>query len=166
MADMKETNNTLQRVLSHLTSVPVSEAVETVQKLNATQALSTLKDGTGSVDLCSKALADGEVAKFDAQALAESAIKVPAKPWTSVAGDGLVSHLISDFFSRDSSDPFVNGCTYLEQNLFLRDMKLGDPSQSQFCSKFLVNAICGLRSVSRGVSPGPSTSTNPSNCLH
>ncbi|KAL2163811.1 hypothetical protein VTH06DRAFT_5870 [Thermothelomyces fergusii] len=147
MADMKETNNTLQRVLSHLTSAPVSEVVETVQKLNATQALSTLKDGSGSVDLCSKALADGEVAKIDAQALAESATKLPAKPWTSVAGDGLVSHLIADFFSRDPEDPFVTGCTLIDRDLFIQDMMLADPSQSQFCSPFLVNAICGLRSL-------------------
>ncbi|KAL2179575.1 uncharacterized protein P884DRAFT_275895 [Thermothelomyces heterothallicus CBS 202.75] len=148
MADMKETNSTLQRVLSHLTSAPVSEVVETVQKLNAFQALSTLKDGTGSVDLCSKALADGEVAKIDAQALAESPTKLPAKPWTSVAGDGLVSHLVADFFFPSADDPFVTGSTLIDRDLFIQDMTLCNPSQSQFCSRFLVNAICGLRSLS------------------
>lgn len=148
MADMKETNSTLQRVLAHLASAPVSEVVETVQKLSASGALSTLKHGEGADALCSRAIADGKVAMIDAQALEEAPVKLPAKPWTYVAGDGLVSHLVTDFFARSDDDPFVNSLSLIDRELFIRDMAHANPSQSQFCSPFLVNAICGLRSVS------------------
>ncbi|KAK4243215.1 hypothetical protein C7999DRAFT_18410 [Corynascus novoguineensis] len=147
MADMKETNSTLQRVLTHLASAPVSEVVETVQKLSASDALSTLKHGEGADALCSRAIADGKVARIDAQALDEAPVKLPAKPWTYVAGDGLVSHLIADFFARSDDDSFVNSLSLIDQELFIRDMAHANPSQSQFCSPFLVNAICGLRSI-------------------
>lgn len=36
---------------------------------------------------------------LDAHALRQADLKVPARPWTAVAGDGIVSHLISQFLS-------------------------------------------------------------------
>jgi len=77
-------------------------------------------------------------------ALAGSAIRVPARPWTSVAGDGIVSSLISAFFKWD--EPFA--FAYVVRDLFLRDMRHGVPSQAKYCSPLLVNAICAIRSVS------------------
>lgn len=90
-------------------------------------------------------ITDREVESVDARALPASDIGLSAKPWTSVAGDRLVSHLISSFFSWD--DPCVY--TFLDRELFIRDMRSGNRSQSQFCSPLLVNALCALRSVSR-----------------
>ena len=170
MADLKQTSKTLEReneelerenevikeLFHRLSSLPASEALEALRS----DPLSVLKDGRDAEPLGGNATTNREVARIDAEALAESPIKVPGKPWTSVAGDGLVSHLISDFFDRDEG-PFVNTVSILVPELFIKDMQLGDPSQSQFCSPLLVNTICGLRSVSC-LPPFPFT---PLSCL-
>lgn len=81
---------------------------------------------------------------LDISALDNSAIKVRARPWTKVAGDGLVSELISSFFAYD------NGfyLSFVDQESFLDDMMTGDAENSEFCSPLLVHAICALRCVS------------------
>ena len=83
------------------------------------------------------------VSDVDAEALAESPLKVPARPWTSVAGDGIVSDLISAFFRWD--DSFIY--PFIDRALFFRDMKLAELG-SRYCSPLLVNAICATRAVS------------------
>lgn len=81
---------------------------------------------------------------LDISAMDSSAIKVRARPWTKVAGDGLVSELISSFFAYD------NGfyLSFVDQESFLDDMQTGDVETSEFCSPLLVHAICALRCVS------------------
>lgn len=76
-------------------------------------------------------------------ALSTSHLKVQAQPWTTVAGDWLVSELLSSFFAYDN-------CFYLpfvDQECFLHDMQTGDIRKADFCSPLLVNAICALRCV-------------------
>lgn len=92
---------------------------------------------------------DGEtpvpgVESLELSALEQSAIKVRARPWTRVAGDGMVSELISSFFAYD------NGfyLSFVDQESFLDDMLAGDTANAEFCSPLLVNAICALRCVS------------------
>ncbi|KAK3291013.1 uncharacterized protein B0H64DRAFT_446811 [Chaetomium fimeti] len=151
-AHLKQTSEQLERengnykgFLANIVSRPDCEKLEIFRKLGTTEnPLSTLED-VRAVDALHSASVG--VATIDAEALEESLIKVPARPWTSVAGDGLVSHLISDFFDRDEGDPFANAISLIDPELFVRDMALGDPSQSDFCSPFLVNTICGLRSM-------------------
>ena len=68
--------------------------------------------------------------------------RVPAKPWTNVTSDDrLVSHLVSIF---------IHQCNfywrYVEEDLALRAMTAGDLA-SEFCSPFLVNAMCAMASV-------------------
>lgn len=68
--------------------------------------------------------------------------RVPAKPWTDITSDdGLVSHLVSIFMHQ---------CNvywrYVEADLALRAMTAGD-LESEFCSPFLVNAMCAMASV-------------------
>lgn len=72
--------------------------------------------------------------------------KVHARPWTTLAGDDLVSELVSAFFVYDHCFriPFV------DQDCFLNDMRAGDITRAKFCSPLLVNAICALRCVSAG----------------
>lgn len=67
---------------------------------------------------------------------------VPARPWTQITSDnGLVSHLISIFMS------FSNlYWRYVEEDLVLKAMTAKD-TDSEFCSPFLVNAMCALASV-------------------
>jgi hypothetical protein len=81
---------------------------------------------------------------LELSALEHSSIRVRSKPWTRVAGDGLVSELISSFFAYD------NGfyLSFIDQECFLDDMQAGDTANSDFCSPLLVNAICALRCVS------------------
>lgn len=81
---------------------------------------------------------------LELSALEQSSIKVRARPWTRVAGDGLVSELISSFFAYD------NGfyLSFVDQESFLEDMQAGNADNADFCSSLLVNAICALRCVS------------------
>jgi hypothetical protein len=145
----------LKELLNWLTSRPASEAAEALawcrNIVHAVEdplaVLEFVKNANGIPASLSiyGGIADWELAKIDARALEASGIGLPAQPWTSVAGDRLVSHLISSFFSWD--DPCVY--TFLDRELFIRDMRCGSQSQTQLCSPFLVNAICALRSVSR-----------------
>jgi len=80
---------------------------------------------------------------LDAYALRQADLKVPARPWTTVAGDGIVSHLISQFFELEH--PFL--ISHVDREVFLEEMIEGDVSKAEFCSPLLVNAICALSSV-------------------
>jgi len=93
----------------------------------------------------SSRILDPRVRKLDLDALRDSPIKVRAYPWTTVAGDGLVSSLISSFFAWDN--PFFY--SFVDQECFLEDMKQRDPLKAVFCSPLLVNAICAMRAVSK-----------------
>jgi hypothetical protein len=145
----------LKELLAWLSSRPASEAVEALAWCR--RVVQAAEDPLAILELARNAnglpaslslyggIANWELATFDARALQISGIWVPAQPWTSVAGDQLVSHLISSFFGWD--DPCVY--TFLDRELFIRDMRCGSQSQSQLCSPLLVNAVCALRSVSR-----------------
>jgi hypothetical protein len=66
-------------------------------------------------------------------------IAVPASPWTSVVrDDGLVSHLVSVFFTWEY--PFHN---WFNIDMFISDMRKGEPDAS-FCTPFLVNALLAM----------------------
>lgn len=68
---------------------------------------------------------------------------VPAHPWTKLTtDDALVSHLVTIFLNY----PNVYW-RYVEEDLFLRSMQSGDLN-AEYCSPFLVNAICALACLS------------------
>ena len=90
------------------------------------------------------ALADPRVQKLDADALAHSSVKVSARPWTTIAGDGIVSELINSFFAFENT--FLLPAIDLEA--FLQDMEKRNIGDAKYCSPLLVNALCALRSVS------------------
>lgn len=83
-----------------------------------------------------------ELRILDAKALANSRIKVPAAPWTLIAGDGIVSELVSMFFTVDQ--PFL--LTFIDKACFLEDMRSQTVENAMFCSPLLVNAICASNS--------------------
>lgn len=88
-------------------------------------------------------LNDPRIRKLDDDARDNSPMHVPARPWTAVAGDGLVSELVCSLFAWDAYlFPF------LHPNAILTDMRRMDPNTAQYCSPFLINAICALRAVS------------------
>ncbi|KAH6614603.1 hypothetical protein B0J18DRAFT_447034 [Chaetomium sp. MPI-SDFR-AT-0129] len=148
--ELQRENGQLKHIFTSISKAPETEAFEALRRVgaqgdNPLLALGAVVDAGFLRQPITTV--DGEVKRIDNEALAESRHKLPAKPWTSVAGDGLVSHLISDYLSRDEQDPFVHCLLLLDSELFLRDMKRGDLANSQFCSPFLVNTICGLRSL-------------------
>lgn len=77
-------------------------------------------------------------------AIIESTLKVQTRPWTSIAGNELVSELLSSFFVYDNCFYF----SFVDQESFLHDLQTGDTETADFCSPLLVNAICALRWVS------------------
>ncbi|KAG5981442.1 hypothetical protein E4U55_002946 [Claviceps digitariae] len=84
---------------------------------------------------------DSRLDRLDLLALRESPIRVDARPWTAVASDGLVSELISSFFTWD--DAFF--LPIVDREAFLADMRAGNVANARYCSPFLVNAICASR---------------------
>ncbi|KAF4454241.1 hypothetical protein F53441_3241 [Fusarium austroafricanum] len=84
---------------------------------------------------------DPRLKRLDEKALESSVIQVPAKPWTAIVGDGLISELITDFFTWDNSYMFP----VLDRVIFVDEMKADDASNAQWCSALLVNAICAKR---------------------
>lgn len=78
---------------------------------------------------------------IDLKALTHSLFRVSARPWTTVAGDGLVSDLVSAFFVWDDAFFFP----FIDREAFLSDMRSGDVENAKYCSPFLVNAICASR---------------------
>jgi hypothetical protein len=89
-------------------------------------------------DPVSQVIGNPQVGAIDSEALRLSALKLRARPWTTVAGDGLVSALISSFFAWDGNylTPFV------DSKCFIKAMNTGNVVSIEFCSPFLVNAIC------------------------
>lgn len=147
--DRDRENRDLRELLAYLHSRPEIEAREVYRRLRIINdplaVLRQLRDADTLLALPSPYFRTGdkEMDRLDAEALADSVIKVPARPWTSVAGDGVVSKLISAFFKWD--DPFLY--SLVDRRLFVRDMR---NRQGPYCTPLLVNAICALRrSVSR-----------------
>ena len=67
-------------------------------------------------DSLSDTYCNSRLHELDAQALEQSLLKVSARPWTVIAGDGLVSELLSDFFADEAGNlvPMIDHDTFLE----------------------------------------------------
>lgn len=87
---------------------------------------------------------DDELAALDQEAWEHSDIRVPARPWTAVAGDGLVSELVSNYFVWENAYFFPS----ISPEIFEEQMRKGDVDNASWCTPFLVNSICAHRSVS------------------
>lgn len=66
----------------------------------------------------------------------DSPFSVSGDRWTTVADKKIVTHLISTYLTWEQ--PFMR---ILDEDAFLEDMAAGT---SEFCSSFLVNAICAF----------------------
>lgn len=102
--------------------------------------------------------------KLDTEALQHSTIRVPARPWTIVAGDGIISELVTNFFQNDHGYlvPFIY------RDSFIRDMKSQSSKEASYCSSTLLNAMCALKCVRTSVtlSGNPKKLTKLSSSLH
>ncbi|CZT24312.1 uncharacterized protein RCC_10035 [Ramularia collo-cygni] len=81
-----------------------------------------------------------EARALDADAFQQSKYKLRARPWTNVAGDGIVSNLITIVLASFSA-PCVH------ESAFLADFAAQDTS-ALFCSPLLVNAMCAVGAFS------------------
>lgn len=145
-------NEQLHQLFDFIRSRPETEAYEIFRRIRTTSdpiaVLNLIKDG----DLLLQQLTSGfssaslepRLQKIEQDALQAASIKVHARPWTAVAGNGLVSELISGFFDWDL--PFHLSC--VDRDAFLSDMREGKPATAKYCCPALVNAMCALRSVS------------------
>ena len=148
---MKRDLDDLQELYKYLQTRSEVEVAEIVRRIRANSdpfaVLRLIKDG----DMLLEASMAGyrgaeasELQRLDADALRRSSLKVAARPWTAIAGDGVVSELVSIFFAAEQ--PFTN--TVVEKTCFLQDMRSGMARGAKLCSPFLVNAICAYASVS------------------
>ena len=72
----------------------------------------------------------------------KNVVSVSAQPWTKLTtDDALVSHLVTVFLNYNNVY-----WRYVEEDIFLRSMQGGVPDE--FCSPFLVNAICAMACLS------------------
>ena len=132
---------------------PDGDALDILRRIRVSEDPLAILDAIREAELllpdgpsCS-GLGEENVARLDQSALESSTIEVPAQPWTSVAGDGLVSELVSNFFTWDGSYLFPS----IDTQVFVDEMKAADPDKASWCSPFLVNAICAQSSVSCNV---------------
>ncbi|KAH7187276.1 putative C6 transcription factor [Fusarium oxysporum] len=144
-------NERLREVYALLQTLPESEARQMFARirdaddpitvLNFARGSSTLRDPPSPRPEITSTGWNPRVDALSLKTLSESPIRVHAKPWTAVAGDGLVSQLISSFFTWD--DAFFY--PFIDLQAFLKDMNSGDVKKARYCSPFLVNAICASR---------------------
>ncbi|KAK4652700.1 hypothetical protein QC762_500930 [Podospora pseudocomata] len=66
-------------------------------------------------------------------------IHVPARPWTTLVNDAVVSRLMSRFFSP-SSQLFPA----IDRDVFVSDMQAKNLTTSKLCSPLLANAVCAM----------------------
>jgi hypothetical protein len=139
---LKNELNQLRSLLDCIRNRSEVESMEIYRRVRAAvDPMDVVEQLRGSESLASR-LSDLELS-----ALEHSSIKVHAEPWTRVAGDGLVSELITSFFAHDNGFYLA----FIDQKCFLDDMQAGDVGNSEFCSSLLVNAICALRCVCHSV---------------
>lgn len=156
---MRRKNGALQRevdqlreLLNHNRSLPKLNPLESYQQLcepaSPAKADNVLNDGGNVLQPHANGVRNetlaSELKTLDVAALNKSTSKVRARPWTTLAGDGIVSELIYSFFASDNNFYL----SFVDQQYFLDDMEAGDTSIAEFCSPLLVNAICALRCVS------------------
>jgi hypothetical protein len=140
----------LREVVNHIHQDPEARALRTHQqprKALSPMEMITHKDND-SLRYSNASSSSGHTLApisedLECTAITDSTLKVQAQRWTSVAGNALVSELLSSFFVYDN-------CFYLsfiDRESFLHDLQTGDTESADFCSPLLVNAICALRCV-------------------
>ena len=147
---MKRDFDDLQELFAYLRTRSEGEVAEIIRHIRANHdpvtVLRLIKDGDMLLEASMtghQAVATSELQRLDANALQQSSLKAAARPWTVIAGDGVVSELVSIFFAIEQ--PFIS--IFVDKTCFLRDMRSGTMRGAKLCSPFLVNAICAYASV-------------------
>ncbi|KAL0940087.1 Nitrogen assimilation transcription factor nirA 5 [Colletotrichum truncatum] len=148
--ELERENEDLHELLRFLHSRPEEEAVEIFKRLRESGDALQVLDFVRNADLLLqrrqvvKSASPNDSNRFSADVddLPAGFLKVPARPWTTLANDGVVSELITGFFKWD--EPFI--LAFVDREAFLEDMRGCLPETAKYCSSLLVNAICALRS--------------------
>ena len=151
---MRSDLSDMQELYDYLRSRPLDQVAEVIRRIRSNadpcKVLSLVRDGdlllqiSAPARIALEADVDSIVQKLDDAAYLQSAIKLDARPWTDVAGNGVVSELVAIFF--DIEQPFVT--TYVDRHCFLEDMICGQTEVGKFCSPALLNAVCAIGAVS------------------
>ncbi|KAK7178312.1 hypothetical protein PSPO01_15644 [Paraphaeosphaeria sporulosa] len=144
---VEDERDQLQDLFDLLCTSPAAEAEELFRRLRTSRDPSSVLQMVRQAHLLlsepdptARAVSIPEVETLDKDALRRSAFKLRAHPWTTAAGDGIVSSLISSFFAWDGSYLVSS----IDQETFIRAMGKGDIADATFCSPSLVNAITYL----------------------
>ncbi|KAI1424240.1 putative C6 transcription factor [Xylaria sp. FL1777] len=141
-------NLELRQLFHDLSKRPEPEAYDIFQRLRSADDPISLAHSIRQAELLLPLHASEDRGEFptlqqlDIDALEASPIKVPARPWTTVAGDGIVSELISAWFKWDNTFLYP----FIDRECFTKDICVADPVNATYCSPFLVNTICAYRS--------------------
>jgi hypothetical protein len=145
-SELEQEASQLKELFDFIRSRPIDEAFKIFTLIRESNQplsiLQSIRDANLLLHTSHLTTLQSDTTNLTETSLLKIPIKVPARPWTSVAGDGLVSELISGFFTWDT---FIFG--FVDQDAFLQDMRKANPQEAKHCSAFLVNAICAFRSV-------------------
>ncbi|KAI1274925.1 putative C6 transcription factor [Xylaria sp. FL0933] len=146
---LQSENLHLRQLFHDLSKRPESEAYDIFQRLRSADGDPiSLAHSIRQAELLLPLRAPDDLSEItalqllDVEALDASPIKIPALPWTTVAGDGVVSELISAWFKWDN----VFLYPFIDRDCFIKDMCAADLENATYCSSFLVNTICAYRS--------------------
>ncbi|KAG5957392.1 hypothetical protein E4U58_006110 [Claviceps cyperi] len=132
----------LRRFYGHIRAAPEGQSFSVFQKIRASRNSRPL-DVLESLDetyqernefFTSYGHSNGENNEADSN----QDIEVRAAPWTTVAGDGVVSELITQYFTFDYLYVFPP----INRTIFIREMASPSVHPGLCCSQLLVNAIC------------------------
>jgi hypothetical protein len=131
LSELERENRELKELLVYIQSQQKTDVSDLFNRLRTTanpfSILTSLREASSPFPRPVPGSSEA-VLKLDAEAFAASVERVPARPWTSVAGDGLVSHLLSASFRAD--DPCLS--SFVDRELFVRDMRQPSQERSQF----------------------------------
>jgi hypothetical protein len=155
-ASSLEEENQQHTLFTYIRTRPPDDVAEIVKRIrNSSDVLEVLRfvqDGDLTLQQrLQRKLPDPRMIRIEADSLQETGLRLPARPWTMVAGDGIVSDVVSRFFDIDQ--PFY--CGMIDHSSFVSDMRASDTAAARYCSPVLVNAICALGSVSDSVQSTP-----------
>jgi len=148
-SSLEDENQQLHALLAYIRTRPPDDVAEIVRRIRSSsdvlEVLRFVQDGDLTLQQrLQRTLPDPRNARIEADSLRETSLRLPSRPWTIVAGDGIVSDLVSRFFDVDQ--PFF--CVMVDPSAFVFDMRAADTVAARYCSPLLVNAICALGAVS------------------
>ncbi|KAG5916903.1 hypothetical protein E4U53_004257 [Claviceps sorghi] len=141
----------LRRFYGYIRAAPQEEAYNVFMQIRASgssrpiDVLDSLDHQERQGSLTSNEDSDGNT--YDL--VGSHSIEVRASPWTTVAGDEVVSELVTQYFTFDYLYVFPP----INRSIFVREMQSLSIMTATSCSPVLVNAICAQQCIHKLLSP-------------